>query len=142
VNAGPIKGLHSDVYLFDPSSPHLVLLIMTQVASVYSSEAKNAFNRYNQDLHYNQDIPLDTILLQPGVNIIRFGPFQNIIDAIAYQYELERESGKDIIPWLAKDKYRFIVISPDNLAVLRQKRNLAEYITFIESYLKNLPKTQ
>jgi hypothetical protein len=139
VNA-PIKGLHSDNYLFDPSAPHLVLLIMTQVASVYSSEAKNAFNRYNQDLHYNQDIPLDTLLLQPGMNIIRFGPFQNIIDAIAYQYEVERESGKDIIPWLAKDKYRFIVISPDNLAVLRQKKNLTEYITFIESYLKNLPK--
>lgn len=139
VNA-PVKGLHSDIYLFDPSAPHFVLLIMTQVASVYSSEAKNAFNRYNQDLHYNQDIPLDTLLLQPGVNIIRLGPFQNIIDAIAYQFEVERESGKDIIPWLAKDKYRFVVISPDNLAVLRQKKNLAEYITFIESYLRNLPK--
>lgn len=141
VNPEPIKGLHSDIYLFDASAPHVVLLIMTQVSSVYSGEAKNAFNRYNQDLHYNVDIPVDTVLLQqPGISIVRMGPFQNIVEALAYQYELQREAGKDIIPWMTKDKYRFVVISLDNLAVLRQKKNLAEYDTFIQSYLKNLPK--
>ena len=142
VSSKPVQGLHSDSYYFDPSSPHLVLLVMTQVASVYSTEAKNAFSRYDQDVHYQEDIPLDTMLLQAGVNVIRIGPFKNIIDAIAYQMGVQRNSPKDIIPWLAASKYQFVVISLDNLTVLRQKKNLTEYSTFIESYLKNLPKVK
>ena len=141
VNGNAVAGLHSDIYLFDPSAPHLVLMVMNQVASVYASEAKNAFARYNQDVHYQEDIPIDTVILQAGLNILRMGPFKNIVDALAYRVDLQKNAGKDIVPWLAGDKYRFIVISLDNLAVLRAKKNLPEYLTFIDSYLKNMPTT-
>lgn len=136
-----VAGLHSDNYLFDPSMPHLVLFVMTNVAGVYATEAKNAFARYNQDIHYQEDIPIDTLILQPGVNILRLGPFKNIVDALAYEVDLQKNAGKNIVPWLSADKYRFVVISLDNLAVLRNKKNLAEYSTFINSYLGNMPVT-
>jgi tetratricopeptide (TPR) repeat protein len=136
-----ITGAHSDNYLFDPSTPHFVLVVMTNVATVYSTEAKNAFSRYNQDVHYQEDIPIDTVILQPGINILKLGPFKNIVDALAYQYDLQKNAGKEIVPWLSADKYRFIIISQDNLMVLRNKKNLAEYATFIDSYLKNMPAT-
>jgi outer membrane protein assembly factor BamD (BamD/ComL family) len=132
------QGLHSDSYVFDPSSPHVVMMVMTQVSYVFANEAKNAFARYNQDAHYNDNIPTDTIQLVPGVTILRFGPFANIVDALTYEVDLQKNSGRDIVPWLAKDKYQFLVISEDNLAVLRQKKDLAAYSTFIASYLKNL----
>ncbi|WP_133993219.1 type IX secretion system periplasmic lipoprotein PorW/SprE [Dinghuibacter silviterrae] len=141
VNNNAVAGMHSDNYLFDPSTPHYVLVVMTNVAGVYASEAKNAFSRYNQDVHYQEDIPIDTVLFQPGMNILKLGPFKNIVDALAYQFDLQKNAGKEIVPWLSADKYRFIVISQDNLMVLRNKKNLTEYETFINSYLKNMPAT-
>jgi outer membrane protein assembly factor BamD (BamD/ComL family) len=138
-NAGGSTGIHSDNYIFDPTSNHYVMVITTGVAGVFFNEAKTAFSRYNQSTHYNDTIYTDTLSIVPGVRIIRFGTFRNIIDALAYEFELQKNAAKEIVPWLAKDKYQLIVISDNNLAVLLQKKDLQAYNTFISSYLKNLP---
>lgn len=137
----PTHGLHSDNYLWDPASPHVVLVVMTQVATMYANEAKNAFDRYNQAVHYQENIGIDTVNLQPGINILKLGPFKSIIEALDYQQDIRKNAPKQIVPWLSADKYRFMVISLDNLDVLRSKKNLMEYANFIDSYLKNMPAT-
>jgi tetratricopeptide (TPR) repeat protein len=138
-NANMGSGIHSDNYIFDPTSTHYVLVITTGVAGVFFNEAKTAFIRYNQATHYNDSINTDTLSVVPGMRIIRFGSFQNIVDALSYEFELQKNAAKEIIPWLSKDKYQLIVISDNNLAVLLQKKDLQAYNTFISSYLKNIP---
>lgn len=137
----PVSGLHSENYLWDPASQHVVLVVMTQVATMYANEARNAFDRYNQAVHYQDNIGIDTVILQPGINILKLGPFKSIIEALDYEQDIRKNAPKQIVPWLSADKYRFMVISLDNLDVLRTKKNLTEYGAFIDSYLKNMPAT-
>ena len=49
--------------MIDPLSTQYVMMVLTKVDPVYSSEAKNAFTRYNSENFYNQkiDIQKDTL---------------------------------------------------------------------------------
>jgi hypothetical protein len=53
--AAKLRTMNS-AFALTPDKPHSVLIVMNKVDPVYVSEAKNAFNGYNQENFYSQSL--------------------------------------------------------------------------------------
>jgi hypothetical protein len=53
--AAKLRTMNS-AFALTPDKPHSVLIVMTKVDPVYVSEARNAFNGYNQENFYSQSL--------------------------------------------------------------------------------------
>ncbi|MEY3350721.1 MAG: hypothetical protein RIQ50_832, partial [Bacteroidota bacterium] len=42
---------------------------------------------------------------------------------------------REIFPWLQADKYRFYIVSPDNLKKMMEDKDTAAYIKFLQQQL-------
>ncbi|MEN9371985.1 MAG: hypothetical protein RLZZ64_1060, partial [Bacteroidota bacterium] len=42
---------------------------------------------------------------------------------------------KEIFPWLQADKYKFIIVSPENLKKMTEDKSTDEYIRFLQLQL-------
>jgi hypothetical protein len=65
------------------------------------------------------------LMLMPG--------FSDAAAALDYTGRAERVAGAQVIPWLAADKYSFIVISAGNLEILKNTRDIEAYKKFAEA---------
>jgi outer membrane protein assembly factor BamD (BamD/ComL family) len=127
--AEPIKA-----YAFNPQLPHLVLMILEKVDGIYVNESRNAFNRYNSSYHGNEDIQVSGIKLDDTTSINIFTQFPDALKATDYALEL-KERTKQIVPWLKGGKYSYIIITAENLDLLKTRKSVAEYRRFLEQYL-------
>jgi hypothetical protein len=64
------------------------------------------------------------------------GDFNNAQEALDYIQLAKRLAPSEIVPWLKPDKYSFSIISPWNMEVLQNRKDLEQYRQFLE---KNLP---
>jgi hypothetical protein len=60
-------------------------------------------------------------------NLLLMGPFPNAAEAVGYIDKTKPLAGSRIIPWLAADKYSFLIISNDNISTLLKNQDLAGY---------------
>lgn len=121
-------------YVFNPQSQYLVLMILENVDGIYVNESRNAFNRYNSSYHGAQDIQVSGIKLNDTTAINIFTRFPDVLKATDYALEL-RDRTKQIVPWLKGGKYSYIIISAENLDLLKSRKDVAEYRRFLEQYL-------
>jgi hypothetical protein len=98
------------------------------VDPVYVGEAKNAFNRYNKQTY----TPIETVNqpLTDSLTLVVISPFPNAAAALDYTRKTAEIAETRIIPWMPKGKFSFIVITPQNLGMLRSRKNLSEYLLF------------
>lgn len=130
VTIAPIVSANS--FVFNTSDPHYVLLIFDKVDQVYSSEARNAFSRFNREKYYNQKIDISSIQLNTQYNIMLLGPFASAGDAVNYVDNTKPSTASRIIPWLTADKYKFSIISSRNLEIVKTNKDIGTYINFIK----------
>jgi tetratricopeptide (TPR) repeat protein len=123
-------------YVFNPTDPHLVALILDNVDVVYLNEARRALARYNSEKSYDQPLEVSSIPYSDNMKILGIRPFSDVISAMSYLEKARNASATDIFPWLPADKYRFILLSESNLGLLQTKKNLEEYMKFLRD---NLP---
>lgn len=131
-----IKQKVPDVYFFDPAMKTSVMIILEKVDAVFVNEAKNAFNRYNQEQFYSQQLTIDIKDLDADHKLLIIGPFANVQVGIDYLLPTRRAAPNEIVPWLKSDKYSFSLITENNLEVLLNKKDLLQYKKFLE---QNLP---
>jgi len=62
--------------------------------------------------------------------------FDNAGVALGYMQDVQKVAARQIVPWLPAGKYSFIIISGDNLEVLKNNQDLEGYKRFHERYLK------
>ncbi|MBI2730512.1 MAG: hypothetical protein HYX40_07155 [Sphingobacteriales bacterium] len=121
-------------YTFNPQLPHLVIMILENVDGIYVNESRNAFKRYNSSYHNSEDIQISGIKVDDTTSINIFSQFADALKATDYALEL-RDHTKQIVPWLKGGKYSYIIITPENLELLKTRKNTAEYRRFLEQYL-------
>lgn len=124
-------------YVYNPNEPYVVLMLLEKVDPVYMSEAKIAFQRYNNSAHANEPIVINIYEgAQDEWSWLDLGPKSDITSILGYFDEL-KANARQIVPWLPVGKYQFIVISQANLEVFKTRKNLEEYRLFIRQYVKD-----
>ncbi|WEK33731.1 MAG: hypothetical protein P0Y53_14665 [Candidatus Pseudobacter hemicellulosilyticus] len=122
-------------YINDPASTHLVAMVLSKVDRVYIAEASNAFNRYNKN-RISQQLETRNDALNDTLRLVLIGNFENAEAALDYMGKISKAAPTEIVSWLPAGKYSFTIITPTNLALLKQQQNLEIYRDFLR---RNLP---
>ncbi|WP_144886190.1 type IX secretion system periplasmic lipoprotein PorW/SprE [Lacibacter cauensis] len=123
-------------YIYNSNEPYTVLIYFDQVDPVYISEAKNAFQRYNNASHSGETIGLKVNDADKETLWMEMGMFSDVTIAMGYMDEWKKNA-RQIIPWLTESKYKFIVISERNLELLKTRKNMEEYRLFLQQHIKD-----
>lgn len=118
-------------FMFDPFAPQNVVMVLTKVDPVYSSEARNAFNRYNKTKFYNQPIEISKDTLDSERTLLIFSEFVSAEAAIKYMERLKHDAPGEV-SWLPSTKYAFYIISNDNLELLKENKKLESYLELLK----------
>ena len=103
------------------------------VDPVYQSEAKNAFNRYNKEKFYAQQIDISFAKIDDRYTIVLEGPFANGSSAVDYIDKVRPVTKSRILPWLSAEKYSFIIISQSNLETLKVNKDIEGYKQLLQN---------
>lgn len=125
--APPIKNAE---FTFDASEPQNVVMVLTKVDPVYTSEARNAFVRYNNQSYSTNKIEITKDTLDSERTLLLFSSFDNADAAIKYRDKLKQDAPVQI-SWLPAQKYAFYIISATNLEILKQNKDLESYLNLL-----------
>src|SRR6202044_2740833 len=127
-----VQSLNS-AFSLNPDAPHSVVMVMTKVDPVYVSEARNAFNGYNQENFYDKQLTGENASLSDSVKILMIGPFASDKAALTYLTSAKALAPRQIVPWLPADKYTFLIISVANLQLLLNNKDLNAFHRFLSA---------
>lgn len=119
------QGNVSGNFKWRADKPHVVVMLFNNVDIVYQNEAKNAFARYNRN-NSNSNIVIDKDTLSPQKPILVFGNFENADDALVYADKIKKAASTEV-SWLQSSKYSFILISKENLQILKTNKDTEGY---------------
>jgi len=123
--AAPVP-VPSNQFSFNESSPQHVIMVMTKVDNTYTTEAKNAFSRYNDEMFYERQYTIDKISLDPDHTILVFSKFTDADAALQYFGKISAAAPNEI-SWLEANKYYFEIISEESLQLLEKNKDLTGY---------------
>jgi tetratricopeptide (TPR) repeat protein len=121
-------------YQFNPTDPYAVMMILKDVDIVYINEAKRALARYNGERYASNGLNIQNNILGT-TSYILISVFANAADALSYLEKTAPIGSKEIFPWLQADKYKFIIVSPENLKKMTEDKSTEEYIRFLQLQL-------
>lgn len=124
-------------FVFHPSEPQYVLILLDSVAPVFANETKNAFNRFNREKYYNQKIDIQSVKLNPRYHLVLLGPFSDAATALDYVQKTKPFTAGRILPWLTADKFSFYIISNENLNILKDNNDVEGYKQLLHKVLPN-----
>ena len=131
-----IPPLTSGPFVMSVTSPHHVLMIMNKVDQVYVTEARNAFNRYNRQNYYGQTINIIKDVLDAENNLLVISSFADAATALLYYDKIKRNAAAEI-SWLPANKYSFLIITDENLQLLKTNKNLTGYKNLLNTQFPN-----
>lgn len=118
-------------YVFNSTSTHFAVLLLEKVDPVFISEARNAMNRYHQTRMSQAGLSTQIQKINEEYSVLLVGTFSQAGTAIDYLDKIQPITSQQILPWLAKDKFRWMIISPENLELLLQKKDISNYKEFL-----------
>ena len=130
--AANLRNLNS-AFSLTPAGPHAVMIVMTKVDPVYVSEARNAFNGYNQENFFSQSLTSDNASLSDSVKLLVISGFPTDKEALDYFQNIKALAPRQIVPWLPADKYTILIISGANLQTLLTGKDLPAYRKFLSA---------
>ena len=119
-----------------PTAPHVVLMLLDKVDGVYINEAKNAFDRYNRENFYGTKINIAKDTLDFEKSLLVISSFTDADAALLY-YDKIKKDAKSEISWLPATKYSFLIITEENLQLLKENKNITEYKMLLNSQYIN-----
>ena len=123
----------NSVFALNPDGPHSVVILMDKVDPVYVSEARNAFNGYNQENFYSQQLTAENASLSDSAKMLVIGSFPSDKEAITYLSNAKALAPRQIIPWLPANKYTLFIISTANLQLLLTNKDINAYRQFLSA---------
>lgn len=127
-----LPGMVSGSFRWESDKPHYVIMVLTKVDGVYVNEAKNAFARYNREKHANKPVTINKDALDGDRAMLVFEPFPSPEDAIAYYDKIVKAAPSEV-SWLQPGKYSFMVISGNNLQLLKTNKDMNAYRTLLSN---------
>ncbi len=116
----------SGVYTWQSGRPHTVIMILNKVDPVYINEAKNAFTRYNKENFSSKNIAINKDQLDADRALLVFTSFENAEAAVSY-FDKVKKAAPAEVSWLQQNKYSFLVISYNNLQLLKTNKDVDVY---------------
>lgn len=127
-----LPGMVSGSFKWESDKPHYVIMILQKVDGVYVNEAKNAFARYNREKFYNKPININKDVLDGERAMLVFEPFPSPEEAMLYFDKIKKAAPSEV-SWLQANKYSFIVISANNLQLLKTNKDMNSYKTLLNN---------
>ncbi|MBC7902211.1 MAG: hypothetical protein H7Y27_02265, partial [Gemmatimonadaceae bacterium] len=127
----PVVVQPSLIYTNAPDLPHMVVLVMDKVDPVYVTEARNAFNRYNREKFSSMQIDLAPFSLTDDTRFLLFSQFENAAAALEYVGKTKKLAGTEVIPWMPAGKYSFLIVTEQNLEILKNRKDIPAYLKFL-----------
>lgn len=121
-----VNNVASGSYVFRPESQHYVLMVLEKVDGVYVNEAKNALARFSRDNYYSMPIQVNKDVLDADHSLLVIGSFVDDAAALEY-YDKIKTSAVREVSWLPANKYSFLIITTDNLQVLKNNKDVNTY---------------
>jgi outer membrane protein assembly factor BamD (BamD/ComL family) len=117
-----------DEFILQPDSNHAVLMILDKVDGMYVNEAKNAFTRYNNENYYGQGLAInkDVLDTEKNMQLLVIGKFANDSLALEYYTKIKRSAPREV-SWLPATKYSFVIITNENLQLLKTNKDVLGY---------------
>lgn len=128
--------LTSGPFVMAVNAPHQVLMILNKVDQVYVNEARNAFIRYNRENFYGQTININKDVLDADNNLLVISTFPDAAAALLYYNKIKKDAPAEI-SWLPANKYSFLIITEENLQLLKTNKNLQGYKTLLNTQFPN-----
>jgi len=122
-------------YQFKPTLPHYVILVLDKVDPVYVNEARMALGRYNKEKFYQQPLELNPLPFTDDIRLVQVGTFADAVSALDYLEKARSAAPTEIFPWLTGGKYSFLLISSENLELLKAEKNMETYRQFLKQQL-------
>lgn len=113
-------------FSFNPDAPQQVVMLLDKVDGTYVNETKNALERYSSDYFRALELKVSKDAISKDTSLVIFRGFPTAAEAMNFIAKI-RKAAPEEISWLPPNKYSFILISEENLELLRTKRNLQPY---------------
>jgi tetratricopeptide (TPR) repeat protein len=113
-------------FTFNTTTPQNVIMVLDKVDGTYVNESKNAFTRYVAENFRDQPIAVTKDAIDKDISLVVFTSFANAEAALQFLNKVKK-AAPDEVSWLPAAKYSFLIISDDNLQLLRNNKNLKEY---------------
>lgn len=130
----PVQSIELD-YEFIATDTQYAVVVLNKVDGMFVGEARNAFNRFNQERYFNRRLSITTQPVVPEIQFLLIGPFKDASEAVSYTDVVKPLAANRILPWLSADKYGFLIISPANLRILQTKKDAGAYRAFLQKIL-------
>lgn len=127
------KTISSNGFTFALTDTLFAVVVLDKVDAIFVTEARNAFNRFNQERYADAQIAVYNRKINDQYQFLMFGPFNSAAEAIGYIDKVKPVAGSRIVPWLAADKFSFSIISNANMVVLTGNQDVAAYRNFLHS---------
>jgi outer membrane protein assembly factor BamD (BamD/ComL family) len=132
----PLKTEKIDmIYVYNTSEPYQLLMVFEPMDQVYRNEAKIAIQRHHNTTRGGQDLTVKLYEPEKENAWMEIGSFASLGSAMGYYDETAPNMSK-IIPWLNPGKYQWLIISDSNLEILKNRKDISEYLLFIRQYVK------
>jgi|CXWL01.1.fsa_nt_gi predicted negative regulator of RcsB-dependent stress response/TolA-binding protein len=122
-------------YKFNANEPYYAVLVLNKVDPVFCNEAKNAFARFNRETYYNKQMTADLFQLDTDNRILLISPFKDAQEAVSYVESTRPKTPSEILPWLRGGKYSFIILTNQNLDLLKINKDIDAYKAFLNQHL-------
>jgi tetratricopeptide (TPR) repeat protein len=113
-------------FSLQPDGPHFVAMILDKVDAVYVTETKNAFDRFNKESMATIAVVIKKDTLSTEKSLLLFSSFETTEIAMKYFDKIKKAAPAEL-SWLQATKYSFIIISEENLQVLKTNKDLTGY---------------
>ena len=118
------------------SSPHDNLMRLDKVEQVYVNAAGNAFIRYKRENYFGLPININKDVLDAEHSLLVITSFPDAASAMLYYDKIKRNAASEI-SWLPANKYSFLIITEENLQLLKTNKNLAGYKALLNAQFPN-----
>ena len=131
----PISG--TPAYTFNAAEPCYVVMVLSGVDPVFCNEAKTAFTRYNSQTQSNKTMKNELLEIDKSNRLILMSPFKDTQEAMTYIESTRPKLAFDILPWLKTGRYYFLLITDQNLGLLKANKNVETYKAFLNQQMQN-----
>ena len=130
----PVVEKKEERFIFSPTDPYAIMMILKDVDVVYVNEAKRALTRYHAERYSTNGLNIQNNSVGDTPYIL-ISAFPNALDALSYFEKTAPIASREIFPWLQANKYKFIIVSPENLKKMMEDKSIEEYIRFLQRQL-------
>ena len=123
-------------FSLQPEKAHYVMMLLNKVDGVYITETKNAFTRFNKESSLTQNLVINRDVLDAERTLLLFSVFEDAETAIKYFDKIKKAAPAEI-SWLPANKYSFIIISENNLQLLKSNKDLDGYKKLLNASFGN-----